>query len=267
MSVDLTVFSEIHFIRGFSEAAIEGYLDEVEDVLAHINQLPPLTFQQALGVLNKINLGVSQEKGLRIGGLKEIQVLFSLHALKSQAAENLVTAKMCRRKILACNHHLDTQLQTSIYQRAQVISRQRSAGHVPVLPNNHPDVLLHRLVRVVQDDLERHLVEYAYHSSELLDTLFSPPMPVIYPPRSIRISDGRYYVGEGLHLRTADIVVQIIRSWFELPGDRITRTRTKFLGVVLYTLGYAAYLLPCVWDLYDSCPFWLTKGKTSPISA
>lgn len=244
---------ELHFLNGFSVDSIQGCLDEATEVLTHVHQLPLLAVQQALSVLHKIDLGISQEKGLRIGA-SEVQVLFSLHAVNAQAVENVVTARTCRRKIMATNFHLGTHLTTSILERARKLSAQRGLKPPPPPSPKDPDVLLHRLVRVVREDLEGRVRECSYSSAELLDTLFNPSTPVIHPLRTLTVFNRRHYSGNDLDDQTAEVVVDILRHWFDLPSDDITRARTTFLEVVLKHLGYAAFLLPNVWEMYMVMP-------------
>ena len=231
---------------------------EVRKAVVRINQVP-IPFLRAVQSLNKVDLGQSPEKGLRVRA-KETDVLFALHSLDGQARESAVTANLLRRRIMTCYHHLGIHLTKSIWKKACQLSRQISIGSASSNKNSSRPDLVARLVPLVHNQLEnRTNFHFILSSSELVDTMFNPPISMIDPPRVFKFYDKGFYTGDSLHERTADIVVDTIRYWFELADEELTQARVTFLGLLIKHLGYGAFLMPSVWAAFTSMPRWLVK--------
>lgn len=250
--------AESRFMHAFDEEHLDQLLGDVRKLTTELHQLPVYTINRAVTLIDKINLGVSQDNGLNIA-LSEMEAIFALHSLERYALDAAVTTNMLRRKIMACTYHLAGQLNLSIRERAMDMSRALSRGPLPTLPLHHPSVLLQRLVTAVHRDLDNHKIALVYDSHQILDTLFDPPTPVIHPPRTYKLLDRSFYLGDRLHTRTADVVVLVLRHWFQIPDSPMTKDRVAFIGALLRTLGYSSLLLPQVWEVYSKMPSWASS--------
>ena len=136
----------------FRDYNIAFQLLEVRKVVDQIHRKPAVHFLHAIRTVNKVDLGQSQEKGLRIRA-NEVDLLFALQSLDGEARESLVTSNLLRRRIMVCYYHMGTHLSTSIYDKARRLSRSLTAD--PARKVNRTD-LLSRLVPLVHSQLANH---------------------------------------------------------------------------------------------------------------
>ncbi len=197
--------------------------------------------QKACAIIASIDLGAAPAK--QITSPKAIlETLGAMTIFRRNADSYQVLSNLFRQRVMLCEHHFSNVLTGSLEDDVRNIIENNE--HLHTTPDTNG------LVRLTAD-------LYTYFSSPKKKTMLDPnkyidhtttafPLPPVYR--------------RNLDTELLDIVprtvVSVVRHCFALPNHFHTGARADYAGLLLERFGAGVFLLPHVWDVYETMPTW-----------
>lgn len=175
-----------------------------------------------------------------------LKFMGAVRGLSSWADERNVGLNHVRQGIMLAQTKCAGSLSKTVQARCNQVIANRFDG----IPDDFDDPLARLTLRILEYMETNKAIDV--NSESYIPGILNPAVTYSEPQQRRK----RWLQSE-LLTAVPDKVVRVLRAWFSIPDDYKVAAKAHFVHLMVETFGAGVLLLPHVWTVYDTMPFWL----------